>query len=114
MSKSTRGGAAVIILACAGMALGHSAAGAEPACTSPLTASGRAAYPLNYDPPKHYNAEKLAKDRAIAKWRELVASKCPQSSNLWWRARDRKVDCEGYAGGTGCEATGIPSKRIRW
>jgi len=89
-----------------------SQASAENACREAISATGKAANPANYDPPKHYNMEKLAKDRAIAAWRALVANKCPHDSNLWWRARNRKVSCEGYAGGTGCEASATPARRI--
>ncbi len=86
-------------------------AGAD-ACDQPVTGVGRAANPLNYDPPKHYNMEKLAKGRAIAKWRTAVALKCAARSSLWWRAGNKKIACEGYAGGLGCEVTGTPGPRF--
>lgn len=110
MPKITRpsalaGTALLLVIAC--LAPAH----AEDACLEPVKAYARAANPLNYDPPKHYNPERLAKDRAIARWRDEVASKCPRASNLWWRARDRKVECEGYAGGIGCDVSAIPAIR---
>ena len=112
MPKLSRTAALAVLVAAVGLAAGLAPASAESACEQSITASGRAANPQNYDPPKHYNPETLAKDRAIAKWRELVAAKCPHDSNFWWRARDRKVTCEGYAGGISCEASGTPAKHM--
>ncbi len=112
MLSISRSASLATLAAVVGVVAGLAPAAAENTCMQSITASGRAANPLNYDPPKHYKAEKLAKDRAVAKWRELVAFKCPHDSNLWWRARGRKVDCEGYAGGIDCAASGTPAKRL--
>ena len=98
----------VVILA---VALAGPAA-AESACQAGITGVGRAANPLNYDPPKHYNMGELAKKRAIANWHEQVNAKCRHDSSLWFRARNKKIECDGYAGGIGCEATAIPARRI--
>jgi len=102
--------AALIAVTCGGLAARP--AGAGMTCGASFTASGKAANPLNYDPPRHYNPEKLARDRAIAAWRAKVSQICPQVSNFWWRARDRKISCEGYAGGIGCEVSGTPATHI--
>jgi hypothetical protein len=86
------------------LALGVCSAAAKDACPGPIVASARAPNGLNLDPPQHCDTEKLARSRAITSWRREVAKRCPQSSTLWWRARAKKIDCEGYAGGIECEA----------
>jgi hypothetical protein len=90
------------------LALGVCSAAAKDACPGPIVASARAPNGLNLDPPQHYDTEKLARSRAITGWRREVAKRCPQSSTLWWRARDKKIDCEGYAGGIECQARAQP------
>ena len=84
---------------------------AEPAaasiCANKVVGQGRAANPANYDPPRHYDMVKRARERAIAAWRAKVARGC--SSN-WSRASKRNVDCEGYAGGTECTASATPPR----
>ena len=84
-------------------------AAAEDACPGPIVASARAPNGLNFDPPKQYDTEKLARRRAITSWRREVAKRCPHSSTLWWRAHGKKIDCEGYAGGVECEARAHPA-----
>jgi hypothetical protein len=83
--------------------------GALAAECGAISASGRAANPLNYDPPKHYDMEALAKARAIAAGRAAVRASCPGSSSTWDRAGQRSLFCEGYAGGLACEATATPA-----
>ena len=94
------------------VSLAFASPAAAEGCRRATTGVGRAGNPLNYDPPKHYNAEKLARSRAIANWQVSVRAACPQASTLWLRASDKKISCEGYAGGTGCEATATPAKRF--
>lgn len=74
-----------------------------------VSAQGRAANPANYDPPKHYDMESVAKARAVAAWRVTAARQCPASTAAWSRATGRSVDCEGYAGGLECTARGTPA-----
>lgn len=93
------------------VATGVSGAAAEDACASEIVVSARAPNGLNLDPPQRYDTQKLARSRAIAGWQRNVATRCPHSSPLWRRARDRKVDCEGYAGGIGCDASARPAPR---
>jgi hypothetical protein len=108
----------MIRLAAAVAALVVSAAAALPAAADPaachdgISAMAKAANPMNYDPPKHYDAESLAKSRAISAWRSKVESLCPHHSSHWWRAHDKKVSCEGYAGGIGCDVSAIPAHRF--
>ena len=94
------------------LALGISGAVAKDACQGAIADSARAPNGLNLDPPQHYDTEKLARGRAIAGWQQKVATRCPLYSTLWWRARDRKVDCEGYAGGIGCEVSARPARKL--
>ena len=85
------------------------AAFADPAaCTTGITASGRMSNGMAYDPPRHYDAEKLARKKAIHAWHEQVEATCPHHSSRWWRASHKSIACDGYAGGIGCEATAIP------
>jgi len=94
------------------LALAPTAASAEANACGSITATGRAANPANYEPPRHYDMNALARRRAIEAWRAKTAEACPRSSNIWWRARNRAIACEGYAGGLGCEATGVPAPRL--
>ena len=102
----------VTFAACAVLALTLTGPAFAASCSAGVTGSGQAANPLNYDPPKHYNVEKLAKQRAIAAWHEAVEAKCQHVSSHWWRARNKKIECDNHAGGLGCEATAIPARRI--
>jgi hypothetical protein len=36
----------------------------------------------------------------------------PRSNPLWWRAHDKRVDCEGYAGGVACEVRAAPARKL--
>jgi hypothetical protein len=103
---------ALALAALALLSLGMATTAEADGCRKSTTAVGRAANPANYDPPKHYNMEKLAKTRAIANWQAAVRTNCPEASTLWLRASDKKISCEGYAGGLGCEATATPAKRL--
>lgn len=93
------------------VALAHPAI-AAPACKDGVTATGRAANPMNYDPPKHYDAQKLATTRAIEAWSADVRARCGSRSPHWWRATGKSIECEGHAGGTGCTATATPAKKV--
>ncbi len=94
------------------LALSVCAAGAEEACRGTIAASARAPSGLNLEPPQHYDTEKLARSRAIARWRQEVATRCPQASTLWWRAHGKKIACEGYAGGIECEVSALPARKL--
>ncbi|MBS0240920.1 MAG: hypothetical protein JSS20_02000 [Proteobacteria bacterium] len=94
---------AVLIVALAPMA-------AHAACEDGVTGRGRAANPQNYEPPKHYDMGALARSRAIADWQQSVRKKCPARSSSWAKAHRKDLQCEGYAGGTECTATGVPRK----
>jgi hypothetical protein len=91
------------------LAFGVSGAAANDECPGTIVASARAPNGLNFDPPQHYDTEKLARGRAITSWRREVAKRCPNSSTLWWRAHCKKIDCEGYAGGIECQARAQPA-----
>lgn len=99
---------ALVLGAAACVLLATSCAAIAGACDGGVTGQGRAANPMNYDPPRHYDMEKTARRRAIAAWRAEVGRRCPKASTAWWRARDRKIECDGYAGGLGCAATAVP------
>ena len=105
---ATLGVAALILTA---MAPATALAGAA-VCTTGIATYGRMANGANFDPPRTYNAEKRARDKAIAAWRADVAAQCPHHSNLWWRAKNKSVSCDGYAGGTGCDLKGTPAKKL--
>jgi hypothetical protein len=94
------------------LALGISGAAAKEACQSAIAVSARAPNGLNLEPPQHYDTEKLARSRAIAIWKQAVATRCPRYSTLWWRARDMKVECEGYAVGDGCAVIARPARKL--
>ncbi|MFA5948653.1 MAG: hypothetical protein WC807_00050 [Hyphomicrobium sp.] len=79
-------------------------------CKTGVSALGSAANPMNYDPPKRYNMEALAKTRAIAAWRAEVRKSCPGHLSYWWAASKRSVICEGHAGGLSCEVTAVPAR----
>src|SRR4051812_26363478 len=85
---------AVLAVSAAGPASAHSYG-----CHDGFAAGGRTANALNFAPPRRYDTERLARSRAIAAWRQKVAARCPSRSTFWWRAHDKRVDCEGYAGG---------------
>ncbi len=94
------------------LAVGIGGAAAKDECKGAIVASARAPNGINLEPPQHYDTEKLARSRAIASWQKNVATLCAQYSTLWWRAHDKKVDCEGYAGGIGCEVSARPAHKL--
>ena len=102
IASAVLGAAAVLALAAT------SALADAPACTTGITGMGRMSNGMAYDPPRHYDAEKLARKKAIRDWHEKVEAMCPHHSAWWWRAHNKSISCDGYAGGTGCEATAIP------
>jgi hypothetical protein len=81
-------------------------------CRDGVAAVGRMANGLNFDPPRHYDAERLARSRAIAAWQQKVALRCPGRSTFWWRAYDKRIDCEGYAGGVACQVRAAPARKL--
>jgi hypothetical protein len=81
-------------------------------CRNGIAATGRMANGLNFDPPRRYDTERAARSRAIAAWRQGVAARCPTHSTFWWRAHDKRVDCEGYAGGVACQVRAIPARKL--
>jgi len=72
-------------------------------CRDGVAAVGRMANGLNFDPPRHYDTERLAAE---------VALRCPGRSTFWWRAYDKRVDCEGYAGGVACRVRAAPARKL--
>lgn len=66
---------------------------------------------MNYDPPRKYDMEARAKALAVADWRGKVGRQCSGASSDWAKAKNKKLECEGYAGGLMCSARGIPGDR---
>src|SRR5262249_51693455 len=90
----------------------HGAASAQSVhCDGVVTASARAPNGANFDPPRHYDTEKLARSRAVTAWQKVVAARCLRHSPSWGRAHDKKMECDGYAGGIGCQASARPSRK---
>jgi len=81
-------------------------------CQRGIAAVGRMANGLNFDPPRRYDTQWAARHRAIAAWRQRVAASCPRHSTFWWRAHDKRVDCEGYAGGIACVVRAAPARKL--
>src|SRR5438046_1043273 len=104
---STLGLSALLMAAACGTASAYS-----PRCQLGIAAAGRMANGLNFDPPRHYATERLARRRAIEAWRQKVDWRCPGHSTFWWRAHDKRVDCEGYAGGVACEVKAVPARKL--
>lgn len=98
---------ALLAVAASGAASAHSYS-----CRSGISAAGRMANGLNFDPPRRYDTERVARSRAIAAWRQRVALRCPGHSTFWWRAHDKRVDCEGYAGGVACQVRAAPARKM--
>lgn len=97
------------------LALGASAGGASAhswRCDSSLGAWGRAPNGSNYEPPRPYDTVALARHRAIQNWKMRVRVGCPEHSAFWWRAGDKAVDCQGYAGGTACSVRARPALKL--
>jgi len=107
----------VLVVVCLSVLLGAAlmsdSAWAQPrACNSSISASARATNGLNLVPPQTYDTQELARSRAIAAWQGTVAARCPRRSSPWRRAKGRKVDCDGYAGGISCEVSATPARRL--
>ena len=98
---------ALLAVAASGAASAHSYS-----CHSGIAAAGRMANGLNFDPPRRYDTERVARSRAIAAWRQRVALRRPGHSTFWWRAHDKRVDCEGYAGGVACRVRAAPARKL--
>ena len=107
MPLMTRGLLAASILALSPATLAHAG------CADGMTGVGRAANPSHYDPPRKYDVVELARTRAELAWLKAVKAECPGRSVIWLRSSGRKVECEGYAGGTECTVTAIPALS-RW
>lgn len=99
--------AALLAAATSGAASAHA-----PQCHYGIIATGRMANGLSFEPPRRYDTQGVARSRAIASWRARVAARCPQHSTFWWRAHDKRVSCEGYAGGVACEVRAIPARKL--
>src|SRR5436853_4653298 len=98
---------AMLVLAAAVPASAHSYS-----CHQGIAATGRIANGRNFDPPRLYDTQRAARSRAVAAWRQRVALRCPGRSTFWWRAHDKRVDCEGYAGGVACEVRAVPARKL--
>lgn len=97
------------------LALGLSAGGASAhslRCESSFGAWGRAPNGLNYEPPRLYDTVATARARAISNWKMRVRVACPDHSAFWWRAADKAVDCQGYAGGAACTVRARPALKF--
>jgi hypothetical protein len=104
--------AALSLSALLGMAASGTASAHSYSCHGGIAALGRMANGLNFDPPRRYDTERVARSRAIAAWRLRVATRCPAYSTFWWRAHDKRVECEGYAGGVACEVRAAPARKL--
>ena len=89
----------------------HGAVAAPIKCDDRVTGAGEAKNGANYDPPRTYNTEALAKKRAVENWSAAVKASCPGYSHLWHAATHKHFSCEGTAGGLGCEAIAHPHRR---
>lgn len=81
-------------------------------CDRSFYAQARVPNGMNFDPPQHYNATTVARSRAIGLWKMKVRTLCPDHSAFWWRAFEKDVACEGYAGGIGCRVAARPAHKI--
>lgn len=61
-----------------------------------IVGHGRAANPLNYDPPRHYDMVARARAAAVAAWVARIEESCRHAIPDWRRATSRRLDCEGY------------------
>lgn len=94
------------LAACTALSIGLSASGAEAGkCDRGFYAQARA-------PSGTYDATALARARAIGFWKMKVRTLCPDHSAFWWRAFEKDVACEGYAGGIGCRVAARPAHKI--
>ena len=57
------------------------------ACDGEVSALGRAANPMNYDPPQRYDMEAKARAQAISAWGAVVRSGCVGYADAWPQAR---------------------------
>lgn len=87
------------------------ASSAIAACPETITGVGRAPHGTNFDPPRKYDTEALARKRAMDAWADRVRAECPGRAAGWSGARNAKLECEGYAGGIMCEASAAPRGR---
>lgn len=81
-------------------------------CERGFYVHARAPNGLNYDPPRQYDTRALARSRAIGIWKTKVRTYCPDHSAFWWRALDKRIQCEGYAGGVVCDIYGRPAHKF--
>lgn len=104
---------ALSLAAGAALLIGFTTTSAEAGrCDRGFYAQARVANGLNYDPPRHYDATALARSRAIGLWKMKVRTLCPDHSAFWWRAFEKDVACEGYAGGIGCRVAARPAHKF--
>lgn len=55
--------------------------------------------------------EGLARNRAILSWKSKVSKSCPGHTTLWWRAHEKRVECDGSAGHTDCTVFATPGRK---
>lgn len=95
------------------LGLGLSASNAEASrCDRGFYTQARVANGMNYDPPRYYDTTALARSRAIGLWKMKVRTLCPDHSAFWWRAFEKQVECDGYAGGIGCRVQARPAHKF--
>jgi len=104
---------ALSLAAGAALLIGLTTTAAEAGrCDRGFYAQARVPNALNYDPPRTYDATALARSRAIGLWKMKVRTLCPDHSAFWWRAFEKDVACEGYAGGIGCRVAARPAHKF--
>lgn len=81
-------------------------------CDRGFSAVARVPSGANFTPPRAYDATRLARSRAIRYWKMKVRTLCPDHSAFWWRAHDKDVACEGYAGGIACRVAARPAHKF--
>lgn len=104
---------ALSLAASAMLLIGLSATTAEASrCDRGFHAQARVPHALAYDAPRPGDATALARSRAIGLWKMKVRTLCPDHSAFWWRAFEKDVSCEGYAGGIGCRVAARPAHKF--
>lgn len=78
----------------------------EPYCERGFYAHARASYGAAYD------ARKAARSRAIGIWKTKIRTYCPDHSAFWWRAREKRIECDAFEGGIVCDIFGRPAHKV--
>lgn len=81
-------------------------------CDRGFAAIARAPHAATANRPGTYDTTRLARSRAIRYWKMKVRTLCPDHSAFWWRAFDKDVECEGYAGGMACRVEARPAHKF--